>query len=1003
MGEAHVFAQGTQATQGALPSPFSQTAPLEKVEFVDSRHGWAAGALGTLWRTTSGGQRWQLLRLPESGRITALSFLDPRRGWVATAEALPGLAFTRGRIWYTADAGRSWQPRGGALPGVLALRFFDSRRGLLACVPSPLAPTGLLRTGDGGRSWSPVPGEVSGHWQAAWFASPEQGVLADDTGRLAVLQQGVLRPRDVPGFGLRRVRAIAGDGQGTLWFAGSGGLLARSTDRGHSWQLVSLGRLGSVAARVDFLALAVRGPEVWLAGSPGTVVFHSADGGHSWQLWPTGVSVPIHALAFPGSGRGWAVGALGTVLSTVDGGRSWQVQRSGGTRAAIWGAWLTAEAVPWEAMAWLAADQGYLTAVSLITRREAWGRPWDHQHAMRCRQASLRLGVAEVHSPWGFPLPQPDVAPDEKALERVWAAVHDGRHHRALQQYLVREILQWRPEVVFTHAAVPQRSQPGTVLLNRLVQQAVQQAADPTTWPPELVQLGFKPWRVKKLWGVLPSGRKGQVQVSAFQYARQFGRSLRQVVGAERWVVAPRQMPTPDSWQFRLIDSQLPRQAAAAGLMSQVVLYRGSEARRLLPRQDPPGPERLLAAQRYRNAWALLAGGRIPPDRALAGLNPMLEGVPEEDRAPLLYQFAMVSRRRGRWAAAARALELLVQNHPRSRLAPAAARWLACYWAGSEPGGAGGAGPAMPSSTLAQPAPQNAEGGTLLKGKHLVRPAEVRRQQAARWIAWLGRHAPQVARSGPVQLLAASLAARTGDRSAALRHLLEVTQRSDLDPWAAAAAHRRWVLLEQGPPPARIVRCLHVRQKPFLDGKLDEPFWHQAGRAVLTHPRLPRNEPAAVIRFARDEQFLYIAGTCRLWTPANTSPTETPPRPGPRDATLQGHDRVEWFLDLDGDHSTWFHFAVDHRGRAREDCWEAADWNPSWFVAVKRGKEAWSFEAAVPLAVLTDRPPRPGQAWTLGVKRVVPGVGLFGWGHPRGTFPRPEGWGLLLFGARQAP
>ncbi len=999
------LAQPTRASGPAVPSPLAQTAPLEQVVFVDSQHGWAAGDLGTLWRTTSGGQRWQLLRLPESGRITAVSFLDTRRGWVATAEALPGLEFTRGRVWYTEDSGRSWQQRGGALPGVLALRFFDSRHGLAACVPSPLAPTGLLRTGDGGRSWAPVPGEVSGYWQAAWLASPQQAVLADQTGRLAVLQQGVLRPSDAPGFGLRRVQAIADDGQGTLWLAGSGGLLARSTDQGRSWQVVSLGRLGPVAAQMDFLALAARGPKLWLAGSPGTVVFHSPDGGRSWQLWPTGVSVPIHALSFTDSGRGWAVGALGTVLSTPEGGRSWQVQRSGGKRAALWGAWLTAEAVPWEALAWLAADQGYLTAVSLITRRDAWGRSWDSQYAFRCRQALLHLGVAEVHSPWGFPLPQPDVAPDEKSLERLWASVHDGRHRQELQQYLLRQILQWRPEVVLTHAAVPHRSQPGAVLLNRLVQQAVRQAADPTTWPPELVQLGFKPWRVKKLWGVLPSGRKGQVQVATFQFARQFGRSLRQVVGPARLVVTSQEIPTPESWQFRLIDSQLPRQAATAGLMSQVVLYRGGEARRLLMRQETLGPERLLAAQRYRNAWALLAGGHVLPDRALAGLDSLLEGVPEEDRAHLLYQFAMASAGRGQWATAAQVLELLVENHPRSPLAPAAARWLACYWAGSEPAQAGGFHAGLPASSLAQVAPagERAAPGALLQGMRLLRPAELRRKQAARWIAWLGRHAPQVARSGPVQLVAASLAARRGDRTLALRHLQEVVQRTGQDAWAEAATHRRWVLLGQGPPPARIARCLHVPKKPFLDGKLDEPFWQQAGKVVLTHPRLGKQEPAAVIRFARDEQFLYVAGTCRLWAAAGPSPTETPPRPGPRDAALQGHDRVEWFLDLDGDHSTWFHFAVDHRGRAREDCWGAVNWNPSWFVAVDRRKEAWSFEAAIPLAVLTSKQPDTDQAWSLGVKRVVPGVGLFGWGHLRGSFPRPEGWGLLLFGPRQAP
>ncbi len=998
-GPAVVFcAPAAGAPQEQVPPPFAHTATLKQVVFVDPLHGWAAGELGTLWRTTNGGQRWQLARLPEPKPVTALCFLDARRGWAATAEALPGAEFTRGKLWYTADGGRSWQLRSSSLPGLLQVRFFDPRQGMAACVPSPLAPTGVLRTGDGGRSWSPVPGQVGGTWQAALFLSPQQGVLAGEDGRLAVLAAGGVRAADTPGFGLRRVRTFAADGQGTLWLAGSAGLLAQSTDGGRSWQLVPLGKLAPVAAQVDFYALAVRGSRLWVAGSPGTVVFHSPDAGRSWQLWPTGASVPIHHLHFVDSRRGWAAGALGTVLATVDGGRSWHVQRSGGTRAAVWGVWINHQAFPWEALAWLAAEKGYLTAVTLLGRREAWGRPWDHQYRLRCGQALARLGVACTEVPWGFPLPQPDLAPNDKALERLWAAVHDGRHQQVLEQYLLRQILQWRPEVVLTHAAVPQHAQPGAVLLNQMVQQAVQRAADPTTWPPELVQLKFKPWQVKKLWGVLPPGRRGQVQVGAFQFAQQFGCSLRQLVGPRR-VILPEQGPVPESWQFRLIDSQLPQQAAAAGLMSQVVLYRGGEARRLLHQNTPPEPQQLLAAQRYRNAWALLRGGQVAPQRVLAGLDSLLQGVPPEHRAQLVFEFAQGCCEQGDWATAAQALEHLVHSWPQSPLAPAAARWLACYWAGAEPAWADGTPPRLPSSTLAQVAPpeEMPDGASPLAGKRLVRSQQARLEQATRWLGWLNRHAPQVARGGAMPLVAASLARRRGDRQAALRHLLDVTQRPGQNPWAAAAARRRWVLLGQGLRPKLTVTCPVVKQKPYLDGKLDEPLWQQTGQVVLSHPRLPPGKPAAVIRLARDEEFLYIAGTCRRWQAAGAATEEAFPGPGPRDAPVEGQDRVEWFLDLDGDHATWFRFVVDHRGHAREECWGAAAWNPQWFVAVQRQPESWSFEAAVPLAVLVSRPPGQGEAWSLGLKRVVPGVGLFSWGRPQGTFPRPEGWGLLLF------
>ena len=63
--------------------------------------------------------------------------------------------------------------------------------------------------------------------------------------------------------------------------------------------------------------------------SPGTLVFHSADGGRSWESFSTRQNLPIHSLTFIDERNGWAVGALGTILATVDGGRTWAAITTG--------------------------------------------------------------------------------------------------------------------------------------------------------------------------------------------------------------------------------------------------------------------------------------------------------------------------------------------------------------------------------------------------------------------------------------------------------------------------------------------------------------------------------------------------------------------------------------------------------------------------------------------------------------------------------------------------
>ena len=116
----------------------------------------------------------------------------------------------------------------------------------------------------------------------------------------------------------------------------------------------------------DFHAVAVQGPHVWIAGSPGTRVFHSPDGGKSWQAFATGQTVPLWRLSFVDDMHGWAVGELGSILATQDGGQTWQVQRSGGRRAALLAVFAEARDVPLEVVADEGAAEGYLAAVEIL-------------------------------------------------------------------------------------------------------------------------------------------------------------------------------------------------------------------------------------------------------------------------------------------------------------------------------------------------------------------------------------------------------------------------------------------------------------------------------------------------------------------------------------------------------------------------------------------------------------------------------------------------------------
>ena len=123
-------------------------------------------------------------------------------------------------------------------------------------------------------------------------------MLAGAWGRLATLRDGVFGPADVDKLGGRGVRAIRVQGRRAV-AAGQGGLVLLSQDSGGDrWGFADLRLPPEAAAGCDFDAVALVDQHVWVAGRPGSVVFHSADFGRTWEPQPTGQPLPLHALHF---------------------------------------------------------------------------------------------------------------------------------------------------------------------------------------------------------------------------------------------------------------------------------------------------------------------------------------------------------------------------------------------------------------------------------------------------------------------------------------------------------------------------------------------------------------------------------------------------------------------------------------------------------------------------------------------------------------------------------
>jgi photosystem II stability/assembly factor-like uncharacterized protein len=375
-----------------------------------------------IWHTADGGQTWTLQKSNVTCALRSLSFLTERVGWIVGGGSVPFTNVNVGVVLLTQDGGQTWQPLvREELPQLLRVKFFSPDRGIAAGQASLAFPSGVLATYDGGRTWQPVAGDGPGDWRGADFPHPEAGIVTGARGRMMLVAENNLHPARVPDFGLRTLAAVKLTGGRQGWLAGDGGLLLQTQDNGLVWQNPPT-LLPSGAAEVfDFRALYGRGDRAWVAGAPGSAIWHTPDGGRTWHKQSTPQTVPIAAIAFNSETSGWAVGAMGTMLRTDDGGETWTSVRGAGRRAAFFALHCRPDQVSLSMMTRLSGEAGYRGVVSLLARHDvgpegAAGNGLD----LKLQEAVMLAGGSAGGVCWRFPLGIDGLDKDADKLIADW-------------------------------------------------------------------------------------------------------------------------------------------------------------------------------------------------------------------------------------------------------------------------------------------------------------------------------------------------------------------------------------------------------------------------------------------------------------------------------------------------------------------------------------------------------------------------------------------------------
>lgn len=291
-------------SQPATMTPLASKSLLQGIARAGNRL-VAVGQRGHVVVSTDGGETWKQSPVPVSSDLTAVHFVDDRKGWAVGHD---------GVILATADAGATWtlqldgqranaalladierkaaaQPASDAMKALLA----EAKRNVEQGADKPFldvwfadASTGyavgafnlIFRTADGGKTWEP------------WF---------DRTENPKFLNLYAVRP--------------AG---GALFVVGEAGLVLKLDPAAQRLRAVDLPYKGTLFGVLG-------GPDVVLVYGLRGNVFRSEDAGKSWtKVENTGLPATIAAGAMLADG-GIALGDVsGRVARSGDGGRAWR-------------------------------------------------------------------------------------------------------------------------------------------------------------------------------------------------------------------------------------------------------------------------------------------------------------------------------------------------------------------------------------------------------------------------------------------------------------------------------------------------------------------------------------------------------------------------------------------------------------------------------------------------------------------------------------------------------
>lgn len=1021
-------------------SPLLNDANLNDVQFLGSKIGWAVGDRGVIRKTEDGGRSWQYVASPVRSPLRHICFLTNQIGWIAGGGTASYGHLNQGVLLFTKDGGKTWQELvQKRLPRLHYVRFFGVNEGVVVGDASVQHATGVFKTTDGGKTWQDVVGYESTGYRGADFFDVNTGIVAGTLGRLTLVGGGAVLPPRFPPQGLRGIHDVKLPMTSTGWMVGDGALLRKTENRGVVWEMPQTSLPDTIKDFFDFRAVEVRGDQVWVAGDPGSVIWHSADRGKTWRQQWTNQSAPLAAIHFVNDQTGCAVGALGTILLTNDGGHTWHSIHADPRRVALMCVHAKPTQISFDMLSKYAGDQGYRSLVVLPVRRDLGPDGQPHQDLdLRLNESVTSVGGSTGALDWRFPVQIPELEENADRLIEEWNRHTEGRLASVTLSRFVAQLRTWRPDVLVIDQ--PTGKDAASTLVKDAMLQAVRYASDSTRYIEHREQGGLDPWKVKKVYLRLPPGSSGQVSVEEDEYLSRLGMTASTVAASGKQILGKTLASDETRSVYRLIDVNAvdgvsPQSVAKGGtLFAGIGIAPGSDARRdLFPINDADEERNRKLAERQRNIKAFAAKLIGDPQfsaQLMSHLKTITQGLSRRQAALQLEQLAQQYITNQDLVKAEATNQELVEQFPGEPEAVRAMLWLFQLWSSEEvawqrsrevpversrstndprqaKSGVQNAfqfSQQLPSPLL-NTVKQVGQINTGARDNWRTQTAENWKKQALAAVEWFEKHAPAFLESPEVQIPLASLYRMIGSHGKSDEIFRAYHNPAANGTWKKIAKAENWLMHPASVPPRPVYPCRFTKTRPVLDGLLSDECWQNADELRLSEkPRtLEENQletegndlSRPFVLLAYDKTNLYIAASIPVKSGLNYP--EAPDAGRTYDADLKLQDRLSFAFDIDRDYTTYYQMQVDHRGWTSDRCWIDQSWNPRWYVARDKDQRHWRTEIAIPLNELVPSAQLKRKTWGFSVVRILPALGLQSWSHPMSSEPRPDTFGLMRF------